>query len=59
VVESDDALTEQIVAVLNDTGYEVSTDYREGIKTVQEFDPDAVLPTSALPGPANFEGFGP
>jgi DNA-binding response OmpR family regulator len=43
VVESDDALTEQIVAVLNGAGYEVSTDYREGIKAVLAFDPDAVI----------------
>jgi DNA-binding response OmpR family regulator/S1-C subfamily serine protease len=43
VVESDDALREQIVAVLNDAGYEVSTDYREGIKAVVAFDPDAVI----------------
>jgi DNA-binding response OmpR family regulator/S1-C subfamily serine protease len=43
VVESDDALREQIVAVLNDAGYEVSTDYREGIKAVLAFDPDAVI----------------
>ncbi|MGC1453524.1 MAG: trypsin-like peptidase domain-containing protein [Candidatus Sulfotelmatobacter sp.] len=43
VVESDDALREQIVAVLNGAGYEVSTDYREGIKAVQAFDPDAVV----------------
>ena len=43
VVESDDALREQIVAVLRDAGYEVSTDYREGIKAVLAFDPDAVI----------------
>jgi S1-C subfamily serine protease/DNA-binding NarL/FixJ family response regulator len=43
VVESDDVLREQIVAVLNDAGYEVSTDYREGIKAVLAFDPDAVV----------------
>jgi len=43
VVESDDALTEQIVAVLNGAGYEVSTDYRAGIKAVLAFDPDAVI----------------
>ena len=43
VVESDDALREQIVAVLNDAGYEVSTDYLEGIKAVLAFDPDAVI----------------
>jgi len=30
VVESDDALREQIVAVLRDAGYEVSTDYQQG-----------------------------
>lgn len=43
VVESDDALREQIVAVLRDAGYEVSTDYQEGIKAVLAFDPDAVI----------------
>jgi serine protease Do len=43
VVESDDTLREQIVAVLNDAGYAVSTDYREGIKAVLAFDPDAVI----------------
>jgi DNA-binding response OmpR family regulator len=43
VVESDDALREQIVATLTDAGYEVSTDYREGIKAVRAFDPDAVV----------------
>jgi DNA-binding response OmpR family regulator/S1-C subfamily serine protease len=43
VVESDDALREQIVAVLNDAGYEVSIDYHEGIKAVVAFDPDAVI----------------
>jgi DNA-binding response OmpR family regulator/S1-C subfamily serine protease len=43
VVESDDALRKRIVAVLNDAGYEVSTDYREGIKAVQAFDPDGVI----------------
>lgn len=43
VVESDHALTEQIVAVLNGAGYEISTDYREGIKAVLAFDPDAVI----------------
>ena len=32
VVESEDALREQIVAVLSDAGYEVSADYREGMK---------------------------
>jgi serine protease Do len=43
VVESDDALREQIVATLTDAGYEVSTDYREGIKAVRAFDPDVVV----------------
>ena len=43
VVESDDALREQIVAVLSDAGYEVSTDYREGMKAILAFDPDAVV----------------
>jgi serine protease Do len=43
VVESDDALREQIVATLTDAGYEVSTDYREGIKAVRAFNPDAVV----------------
>jgi DNA-binding response OmpR family regulator len=43
VVESDDALREHIVAVLSDAGYEVSTDYRDGMKTVLAFDPDAVV----------------
>jgi DNA-binding response OmpR family regulator/S1-C subfamily serine protease len=43
VVESDDALRNHIVAVLSDAGYEVSTDYREGMKAVLAFDPDAVI----------------
>jgi DNA-binding response OmpR family regulator len=43
VVESDGSLRDQIVAVLSDAGYEVSTDYREGIKAVLAFDPDAVV----------------
>ena len=43
VVESDDALREQIVAVLGHAGYEVSTDYREGMKAVLAFDPDAIV----------------
>ena len=40
VVESDEALREHIVAVLSDAGYEVSTDYRDGMKAVLAFDPD-------------------
>ena len=43
VVESDDVLREQIVATLTDAGYEVSTDYREGIKAVRAFNPDAIV----------------
>src|ERR1700756_4428554 len=43
VVEAGDALRGQIVAVLSDAGYEVSTDYREGMKAVLAFGPDAVV----------------
>jgi DNA-binding response OmpR family regulator len=43
VVECDDALREQIFAVLTEAGYEVSGDCREGMKTVLSFDPDAVI----------------
>src|SRR5437667_56192 len=43
VVESDDALRGQIVAVLSGAGYEASTDYREGMKAVLAFNPDAVV----------------
>src|SRR5580693_6507491 len=39
VVESDDALREYVVAVLSDAGYEISTDYREGIKAVLALGP--------------------
>src|SRR5882672_2825425 len=43
VVDSDDALRDRIVAVLSDAGYEVSADYREGMKAILAFDPDAVV----------------
>src|SRR6266403_4873498 len=43
VVESDETVRNHIVAVLRDAGYEVSTDYREGMKAVLAFDPDAVV----------------
>jgi len=43
VVESDDALRSSIVGALSDAGYEVSTDYREGMKFVLKFSPDAVV----------------
>jgi len=43
VVESDLALREQIVSALTDAGYEVSTNYGEGMKAVLAFNPDAVV----------------
>src|SRR5579863_8359656 len=43
VVESDDALREHLVAVLRGAGYQVSTDYQQGMKAVVAFDPDAVI----------------
>src|SRR5260370_5734266 len=43
VVESEHRLREQIVAVLTDAGYEVSTDSREGMKAVVAFNPDTVV----------------
>ena len=43
VVESDNALRENIVVALSDAGYEVSTDYHEGIKSVIALKPDVVI----------------
>jgi len=43
VVESDNALREQVVAVLRDAGYLVSDDYKGGMRAVVAFDPDAVI----------------
>jgi DNA-binding response OmpR family regulator/S1-C subfamily serine protease len=43
VVESDDSLRAQIVTVLSDAGYEVSTDCQTGMKSVVAFDPDTVV----------------
>jgi DNA-binding response OmpR family regulator/S1-C subfamily serine protease len=43
VVESGEALREQIVAVLSGAGYEVSTDAGAGMKAILAFDPDAVV----------------
>src|SRR5262249_47589808 len=43
VVEPDDPLRRSIVAVLSNAGYEVSADYREGMKYVLAFNPDAVI----------------
>jgi DNA-binding response OmpR family regulator/S1-C subfamily serine protease len=49
VVESDDALREQILAVLHDAGYIVSSDYQHGLKAVVAFDPDIVVLGAAPP----------
>lgn len=43
VVEPVDSLREQIVAALSEAGYQVSTDYREGMKAVVALDPDVVI----------------
>lgn len=43
VVESDGSLRDQIVAVLSDAGYEISTNWRGGMKSVLAFGPDAVV----------------
>jgi DNA-binding response OmpR family regulator/S1-C subfamily serine protease len=43
VVESDDTLRALLITVLVSAGYEVSTDYREGMKTVLAFRPDLVV----------------
>ena len=43
MVESDDNLREQIVTLLSDAGYEVSTDWQGGMKAVTAFNPDAVV----------------
>jgi S1-C subfamily serine protease/DNA-binding NarL/FixJ family response regulator len=43
VVESNDALREHIVTVLTDAGYEVSTEYRDGMKAILAFNPDEVV----------------
>ena len=43
VVEPDNVLREHIIAALSDAGYEVSTDYREGMNSVLSFDPDVVI----------------
>src|SRR5712692_10996217 len=43
VVESDDGLRDQVVAVLTAAGYEVSIDYREGMNAVLAFNPDTVV----------------
>lgn len=43
VVESDDALSGQISTVLREAGYEVSTDYRGGMRSVLAFEPEIVI----------------
>ena len=43
VVESDNGLRDNVVTALSDAGFEVSTDYRDGMKTVLTFDPDIVV----------------
>jgi serine protease Do len=43
VVESDDVLRESIVTVLSEAGYEVSTDYGDGMKSVVTFNPDGMI----------------
>jgi DNA-binding response OmpR family regulator len=43
VVESDDAVRQQVVAVLTGAGFEVSTDYLGGMKAVLGFNPDVVV----------------
>src|SRR5258708_23900402 len=43
VVESDDALRNRIATILSDAGYQVSTDYAEGMKSILAFGPDIVV----------------
>src|SRR5215469_16122001 len=43
VIESDSGLRGTIVELLKDAGYNVSTDCRDGLKSVLAFDPDAVI----------------
>lgn len=43
VVESDDALRDRIATTLGEAGYQVSTDYAEGMKSILAFGPDAVI----------------
>jgi S1-C subfamily serine protease/DNA-binding NarL/FixJ family response regulator len=43
VVESNDDLRERIVTALSDAGYQVSTDYEEGMKSILAFGPGAVI----------------
>jgi DNA-binding response OmpR family regulator/S1-C subfamily serine protease len=43
VVESDEDLSANLVGVLSDSGYGVSTDYSGGMKAVLAFEPDLVI----------------
>jgi DNA-binding response OmpR family regulator/S1-C subfamily serine protease len=43
VIESEEALREVIVTTLRDAGYQVSTDWQQGMKSILDFGPDAVL----------------
>src|SRR5246127_3307516 len=43
VVESDDSIRDQIISVLSEAGFELSTDYIGGMKAVLAFDPDVVV----------------
>ena len=43
VVESDEGVNAALVRVLTDSGYEVSTDYRGGMRAVLVFEPDLVI----------------
>ena len=43
IVESEEALRDVVVSTLRDAGYQVSTDWRQGMKSVLDFGPDAVL----------------
>ena len=43
VVESDETLREGIAVVLRDAGYEVSTDYGQGMQSILAFAPDLVV----------------
>src|ERR1700733_4266144 len=43
VAETDETLRQTVVATLSGAGFEVSTEYRDGMKTVLAFDPDIVV----------------
>src|SRR5271163_2228005 len=43
VAETNESLRQTVVGALSDAGFEVSTDYRDGMKTVLAFDPDIVV----------------